>query len=136
MLVIWLTCYGKENNGNLKVLKPDSYYSLWLDHNNLSSSMCSGNLFCVSDNITWFSLPYFRYELLSLKKYMSILSKALVPKCTKSYYFILINISICISLYIKYIAYVREYSLPKTYTLLLKFPRKEKIFQKKKHNIL
>ena len=99
MLVIWLTCYGKENNGNLKVLKPDSYYSLWLDHNNLSSSMCSGNLFCVSDNITWFSLPYFRYELLSLKKYMSILSKALVPKCTKSYYFILKHFYMYISIY-------------------------------------
>ena len=32
----------------------------------------------------------------------------------------------------KYIAYVREYSLAKTHTLLLKFPGKEKTFQKKK----
>ena len=31
----------------------------------------------------------------------------------------------------KYIAYVREYSLAKTHTLQLKFPGKEKIFQKK-----
>ena len=35
----------------------------------------------------------------------------------------------------KYIAYVREYSLAKTHTLLLKFPGKEKIFQKKKNFI-
>ena len=46
VIVIWLICYGKQNNGNLKyVLKQDSSYSLCLDYNNLSSSMCSGNLF-------------------------------------------------------------------------------------------
>ena len=33
----------------------------------------------------------------------------------------------------KYKAYVREYSLAKTYTLLLKFPGKGKIFQRKKN---
>ena len=46
VVVIWLICYGKQNNGNLKyVLKQDSSYSLWLEYNNLWSSMCSGNLF-------------------------------------------------------------------------------------------
>ena len=36
VIVIWLMCYGKQNNGNLKyVLKQDSSYSLWLDYNNL-----------------------------------------------------------------------------------------------------
>ena len=46
VVVIWLICYGKQNNGILKyVLKQDSSYSLCLDYNNLSSSMCSGNLF-------------------------------------------------------------------------------------------
>ena len=34
--------------------------------------------------------------------------------------------------YIPYVAYVREYSLTKTYTLILKFPVKSKIFQRKK----
>ena len=33
----------------------------------------------------------------------------------------------------KYKAHVREYSLAKTYTLLLKFPGKGKIFQRKKN---
>ena len=33
----------------------------------------------------------------------------------------------------KYKAYVREYSLTKTYTVLLKFPGKGKIFQRKKN---
>ena len=35
LLVIWLTFYEKQNNGNLDVLKQDSYLdSLWLDYNN------------------------------------------------------------------------------------------------------
>ena len=34
LLVIWLTFYEKQNNGNLDVLKQDSYLdSLWLDYN-------------------------------------------------------------------------------------------------------
>ena len=57
LLVIWPIFYRKQNNGNFNVLKQDSYYGLWLDYNNLSSSICSGNLFCVSDHIMWFSLP-------------------------------------------------------------------------------
>ena len=46
----------KTNNGNLDVLKQDSYFSL-----------CLETIFVFSDYIMWFSLPYFWYELLSLK---------------------------------------------------------------------
>ena len=46
----------KTNNGNLDVLKQDSYFSL-----------CLETIFVFSDCIMWFSLPYFWYELLSLK---------------------------------------------------------------------
>ena len=56
LLVIWLIFNGKQNNGNLDVLKQDSYFSL-----------CLETIFVFSDCIMWFSLPYFRYELLSLK---------------------------------------------------------------------
>ena len=65
-------------------------------------------------------------------KIIYVLSKALVPECTKSYYFILKHFYLYIFIH-KYKAYVREYSLTKTYTLLLKFPGKGKIFQRKKN---
>ena len=45
LLVIWLTFYEKQNNGNLDELKQDSYYSLWLDYNILLSSKSPGNHF-------------------------------------------------------------------------------------------
>ena len=43
----WTNILRKKNNGNLHVLKQDSYYSLWLDYNILMSSMCPGNHFCI-----------------------------------------------------------------------------------------
>ena len=81
LLVIWLTLNEKQNNGNLDELKQDSYYSncsnylasihlgcLWLDYNNITVQQESWKPFFVfSDHIMWFSLPNFRYELLSLK---------------------------------------------------------------------
>ena len=62
-------CYGKQNNGNLKyVLKQDSSYSLygWITITYHQAYVLE-TFFCVSDHIMGFSLPYFRYELLSLK---------------------------------------------------------------------
>ena len=57
-----------KNNGNLDESKQDSCYSLWLDYNILLSSKSPGNhFFSFSDHIMWFSLPKFRYELLSFK---------------------------------------------------------------------
>ena len=48
LLVIWLTFYEKQNNGNLDVLKQDSYLdSLWLDYNILLSTKSPGNHFCI-----------------------------------------------------------------------------------------
>ena len=69
LLVIWLTFYEKQNNGNLDELKQDSYYSLWLDYNNYITVQQESwkPFFVFSDHIMWFSLPNFRYELLSLK---------------------------------------------------------------------
>ena len=69
VIVIWLICYGKQNNGNLKyVLKQDSSYSLygWITITYHQACVLE-TFFCVSDHIMGFSLPYFRYELLSLK---------------------------------------------------------------------
>ena len=43
----WTNILWKQNNGNLDVLKQDSYYNLWLDYNILLSSMCPGNHFCI-----------------------------------------------------------------------------------------
>ena len=58
----------KQNNGNLKyVLKQDSSYSLWLDYLTYHQACVLETFFCVSDHIMGFSLPRFRYELLSLK---------------------------------------------------------------------
>ena len=48
--------YGKQNISNLVVLKQDRYFSF-----------CLETISVFSDRIMWFSLPYFRYELLSLK---------------------------------------------------------------------
>ena len=100
--VIWLTFYGKQNNVNLDALKQDSYYSLWLDYNILLSSMCVlETIFVFSDHIMWFSLPFFRYELLSLKVewWNKISYPTLDPECTKSYSISYLNISI-ISIYL------------------------------------
>ena len=99
----------------------NSSYSLWLEYNNVWPSMCSGNLFlCFRPHYGIF--PTLLQVWTAVFKIIYVLSKALVPECTKSYYFIL-----------KYFYNVREYSLAKTYNLLLKFPGKGKIFQRKKN---
>ena len=132
VIVIWLVCYGKQNNGNLKyVLKQGNSYILWLDYNNLSSNICSGNLFlCFRPHYGIFRTLLQVWT--AVFKIIYVLSKALLPECTKSYYFILKHFYMYIFPY-KYKAYAREYSLAKTYTLLLKFPGKGKIFQRKKN---
>ena len=102
VIVIWLICYGKQNNGNLKyVLKQDSSYSLyiWLDYNNLSSSICSGNLFlCFRPHYGIF--PTLLQVRTAVFKIMYVLSNALVPVNAQNLTISYLTISICISLYI------------------------------------
>ena len=130
LLEIWLTFYEKQNNCNLDVLKQDSNYSLRLDYNIL---------------LSWKPFLHFQTTLCDFP----YPSSGMKGNCLKSgmikwhilsdpgsrmhkmfLYFIYSSIW-----YITYVAYVhvREYSLTKTYTLLLKFPVKGKIFQRKKN---
>ena len=138
LLVIWLTFYEKQNNCNLDVLKQDSNYSLWLDYNILLSSKSPGNHFCIfRPHYVIFPTLLQVWTVIVFKSGMikwHILSDPGSRMHKMFLYFIYSSIW-----YITYVAYVhvREYSLTKTYTLLLKFQVKGKIFQrKKKHNIL
>ena len=114
-----------------KIMVTSNMYWSKIVPNNLSSSMCSGNLFlCFRPHYGIF--PTLLQVWTAVFKIMYVLSKALVPECTKSYYFIFNHFYMYIFIH-KYKAYVREYSLAKTYTLLLKFPGKGEIFQRKKN---
>ena len=134
LLVIWLTFYEKQSNCNLDVLKQDSNYSLWLDYKILLSSKSPGNHFCIfRPHYVIFPTLLQVWTVIVFKSGMikwHILSDPGSRMHKMFLYFIYSSIW-----YITYVAYVhvREYSLTKTYTLLLKFQVKGKIFQRKKN---